>query len=186
MKLSIPKIQIQSTKGLIGLRTTSATQEIRQPKAVQSIQQPKAEINIETTSGKLTIDQTQAWNDMDLKSVFVRTDEAAQLGKEALLDGISRRAQEGEDLMRIENQNDPIPEHARINSSEEMKEWNIGWIPSAESVKIDYIPAKVEVDIKQNEPIIKTEISKPVHNYQPGKVEVYMKQQSSIQIDFIK
>ncbi|MCF6138755.1 DUF6470 family protein [Pseudalkalibacillus berkeleyi] len=183
--MKIPQIRIQSQPALIGLKTTEPIQEIKQPKADQSIQQPKAELNIQTTKGTLTIDQTQAWNDMDLKSVFVRTEEAAQLGKSDLLEGVARRAQEGDQLMRIENGGSPLVDQAEMNSMNSMKEWNIGWIPSAGSVKVNYQPADVNVDVKVNKPIIETTLQKPEHNYQPGKVEVSLQQRNSISIDFV-
>ncbi|WP_221566969.1 DUF6470 family protein [Alkalihalobacillus sp. TS-13] len=183
--MQIPQIRIQSQPALIGLKTTKGVQQISQPKAEQSIQQPKADLNTKTTKGTLTIDQTQAWNDMDLKSVFVQTEEAAQLGREDLLAGIARRAQEGDQLMRIENGGNPIAEHARVNSGGEMKEWNIGWIPSAGSVKLDYQPARVDIEVQVNKPIIETTPKKPEHTYQPGDVEVFLRQRNSLSIDFV-
>ncbi|WP_261131801.1 DUF6470 family protein [Bacillus sp. Marseille-Q3570] len=183
--MQIPQIRIQSQPALIGLKTTQSVQQIRQPKAEQSIQQPKADMTISTTNGVLTIDQTQAWNDMDLKSVIVRTEEAAQLGREDLLAGIARRAQEGDQLMRIENGGNPIAEQARINSGDEMKEWNIGWIPSAGSVKLNYQPAKVDIDVQVNKPKIETTPRNAEHTYQPGDVEVFLKQRNSLSIDFV-
>ncbi|MGP4078944.1 DUF6470 family protein [Pseudalkalibacillus sp. R45] len=183
--MQIPQIRIQSQPALIGLETTKGVQQISQPRAEQSIQQSKADLKIKTTKGVLTIDQTQAWNDMDLKNVFVRTEEASKLGREDLLAGIARRAQEGDQLMRIENGGNPIAEQARVNSVSEMKEWNIGWIPSAGSVKLDYQPAKVDFDVQVNKPIIETTSKKPAHTYQPGDIEVFLRQGNSLSIDFV-
>ncbi|MCF6410149.1 DUF6470 family protein [Pseudalkalibacillus salsuginis] len=183
--MQIPQIRIQSQPALIGLETTKGVQQIRQPKAEQSIQQPKADLNVKTTKGIMTIDQTKAWNDMDLKSVFVRTEEAAHLGREDLLSGIARRAQEGDQLMRIENGGNPIAEQARVNSGGEMREWNIGWIPSAGSVKLNYWPANVDIDVQVNKPNIETVAKKPEHTYQPGKVDVFLRQRNSVSINFV-
>ncbi|MGM7702916.1 DUF6470 family protein [Pseudalkalibacillus sp. Hm43] len=183
--MKIAQIQIQSQPALIGLKTRNAIQEIKQPKAEQTIQQPKAELKINTTKGSLTIDQTQAWNDMDLKSVNVRMRAAAQLGRSGVLEGIARRAQQGDQLMKIEDGGHPIPEQARTNSGDGMKEWNIGWIPSAGSVKIHYQPAEVQIDIKANKPVIETIAKKPEHIYQPGKTEVYLRQENSLKINVV-
>ncbi len=183
--MTLPQIRIQSQPALIGLKTIRSVQEIRQLKAEQSIQQPKAELSINTQKGTLTIDQTQAWNDMDLKSVFVRTEEAAQLGRSDLLEGIARRAQEGDQLMRIEDGGNPITEQALVNMGNQMKDWNIGWIPSAGSVKINYQPANVDIQFKANKPIIETTPKKVEHNYQQGKVEVSLHQHSFLKIDFV-
>ncbi|WP_445487933.1 DUF6470 family protein [Niallia sp. 03133] len=179
-----PQIRLQSTFGQIEITTRPGTMEIEQPKADLSIEQPAAEMNIERTPSKLTIDQTKAREDVDLKSIRVRKEEAAQLGKQALLEGIARRIQDGDELMRIENGGNPIKTQAKRNSEGPPKQFGLAWIPSAGSVKVGYDPGNVEINWKTHAPTIETTINKPIFTYRPGEVNISLKQYPSLTIDF--
>ena len=52
--MNIPQLQIQTTRGILGLQITKPIQEIEQPKATQSIQQPAAILEISTTRPQLS------------------------------------------------------------------------------------------------------------------------------------
>lgn len=182
--MKIPQIRLESTSALIGLQTKNAVNHIEQPKADLSIEQPKAELTIQTTRSKLTIDQTQARADVDLKSVFRRTEESAQRGYQDLLEGIARRAQQGNELMKIENKGNPIANQAKENGHKPMKEFGLVFIPSAGSVKIHYEPAQVKVNFKQQKPKIDVTVNKPIYNYEPGKVDVYLERKNDLKISF--
>jgi len=182
--VKIPQIRLESTNAQISMETRKATNQIQQPKADMLIEQPKADLSIRTIQGKLTIDQSQARADVDLKSVFLRTEEFAQMGKQGLLVGIQRRAQEGEELMKIENSGNPISMQAKRNGQKPTKEFGIGFVPSVGSVKVNYQPAVVETNITPNKPIISVQVNKPVHDYQPGKVEISLGQRNNLNIDF--
>ncbi|WP_342670175.1 DUF6470 family protein [Bacillus marinisedimentorum] len=177
---------MQSTPAKLGIRTEQAVQQLEQPKAEMSIQQQPAELHIDTSPGRLSIDQTQAWADMDLKSVFRRTEDFARQGYEDWLAGLARMARQGDELMKIENGGNPIVSQAKENSEDPMYDFNIGWIPSAGSVKINYEPGDVEIDWTPNRPEIDVKINKPVHRYSPGSVNFHMEQWNSLKIDFEK
>lgn len=144
--MKIPQLRLENTSAQIGIQTTKAVNEIEQPKADLSIEQPKGDLEIKTKKSKLTIDQTQARADVDLKSVFRRVEEFAQQGYQGLLEGIARRAQQGNELMQIENGGNPIASQAKQNSQNPLKEFGLAFIPSPGSVKIDYVPARVEIN----------------------------------------
>nr|WP_304216814.1 DUF6470 family protein [Fredinandcohnia onubensis] len=182
--MELAQIRLESKNAKIGIRTTKPVQEIKQPKADLSIEQPKAELKIETTPGKLTIDQTEAWADMDLKHISRRISEAADKGYQDSLEGIARRAQEGQELMTIENGRNPIAQIAKRNSEGPELQFNVGWIPSRFSVKTNYVPAEVDIQVKVNKPIIKSSINKPIHEYSPGKVDISLEQRQSLKVDF--
>lgn len=184
--MNIPQIRIQSTPAKIEITTRPGELSIEQSSGDLQIEQPKATLNITRIPGKLTIDQTQAREDVDLKSVRRRIEEAAQLGKQDLLAGIARRAQEGEELMKIENGFGAIASIAKRNSEGPKKEFNIGFLPRAGSVKISYDPGKVDVQATPNKPVITYTINKPIIDFQPGEVKVDLKQHASLNIDFEK
>lgn len=182
--MEFAQIRLESQSAMIGIRTTKPVQEIQQPKADLTIEQPRAELTIQTTPGKLTIDQTEAWADMDLKHISRRIAEAADKGYQDSLEGIARRAQEGAELMQIENGGSPIAQIAKRNSEGPDLQFNVGWIPSHFSVKTNYEPAKVDIQVKENKPIINAGINKPIHEYTPGKVDISLEQRQSLKIDF--
>ncbi len=182
--MNFPQIRLESTLGQINIANQKAKQDIEQPSAEMSIKQPSATLEIERTPGQLSIDQTKAREDMDLKNISKRIEEFAQRGYEDWLSGLARMSQEGDNLMRIESGGNPIPEHAKINSENPIYEFNIGFVPSANSVKINYQPGDVKLNWKTSKPEIDVKINKPTHNYTPGKVEINMKQWPTLTIDF--
>ncbi|WP_077307520.1 DUF6470 family protein [Terribacillus halophilus] len=182
--MQIPQVRLQSQQAKICLRTNNAKVEMQQPKAEQSIHQSQAKITMHTTPSKLTIDQTQAWKDMDLKSVFKRTEDFANLGGKSLLEGIARRVQEGKEMMEIEKGGDPIVSQAKRMDERKMKEFGLGWIPSHFSVKIDYQPSEVDINVEIHRPEIQNKPHQPQYNYQSGQVDTGIAQYQSLQVDF--
>jgi Family of unknown function (DUF6470) len=183
--MNVPQIKLESTSAKIGLTIHKPVQEIQQRPADLIIKQPKAELQIDRTPSQLTIDQTEAWADMDLKHISRRIEEFAQKGYEDWLTGLARMAQEGDDLMKIENGGNPISEQAKINSESPIYEFNIGFIPSADSVKLNYHPSVMKLNWLTHKPEIDVQINKPVHNYKPGPVDVDLIQKPSLSIDFV-
>ncbi|XQY91516.1 DUF6470 family protein [Metabacillus sp. HB246100] len=182
--MNIPQIRLESISAQISIHINKAEQLIEQPKAEVSIEQSKATMHIETTPSKLTIDQIEARADMDLKNISRRIKEAADKGKEDLLEGISRRVQEGEQFKRIENGGNVIAEIEKNRNLKPPQPANIKFIPSAGSVKIQYEPAKVNIEVKENKPLINVITHKPIIEYNPGEVEIGMKRINELFIDF--
>lgn len=182
--MQMPQVRLQSQQAQISINTTDASANIQQPKAEQTIRQPQAEITMHTTPSKLTIDQTQAWNDMDLKSVFKRTEDFAELGKKSNMEGISRRVQEGKEMMEIEKGGDPIVAQAKRIDERKLKDFALGWIPSNFSVKTDYQPSELDINVKINRPEITNTAQKPQFDYIKGQVDTGIAQYQSLKVDF--
>lgn len=169
-----PQIQINITKGQIG---------IRQPKGEQSIHTTMPKVKIESEKPKVIIDQYQCFAESGLKNYLDLTKEAARLGYQKVLEGITRIVEDGNRMAQIENGMPPaIPELAEKNAWEEL-DYNIDVIPKSRpkidvkgSLKIDWELGKANIDYKINKPII---------NFQRGKVEVYLKQKPSIDIRYV-
>jgi hypothetical protein len=183
--MNLPQIRLQSTFAKIDIHTQNAQLTIEQPPAELTIEQPKAEMEVVKIPSRLTIDQTKARADVDLKSAPQRIAEAAQEGQQAVLEGIARRAQEGDQLMQIENGGNPIAEQAKQHHFVPEHEFGIGWIPSAGSVQINYDPGSTDINWKINKPIINSQAHKPIINYYPGKVDISMQQYQSLNVDFV-
>jgi hypothetical protein len=182
--MRIPQIRMESTFAKIGIETSPASLDIHQRHADMSIEQPKAEMMIDRRPSRLTIDQTRAFEDVNLKSVFRMTEDAAQAGYQQAMNAIANISQEGDELMMIENGFSALPSQAQRNSETPPADLNIGWIPSHNSVKINYDPG--EMNIRWNTRPINIEVTpnKPIINYNPSKTEIYLQQKNSLNIDF--
>ncbi|MFB7035420.1 DUF6470 family protein [Bacillus altitudinis] len=181
--MQIPRLLMEQTYAKLQMSTTPSKQEVEQPRAELEIQQPRAVMNIRRTPSKLTIDQTEAFADMDIKSIFRRSEEWAAEGKRAIGEGMGRRAEEGSELIKIENGGNAIAEFAKINGSPPAKQFNIGVIPSFFSVKIHYQPSELKIDVEPQKAIIEATPHKPIVNYQPGKVHIDMLQYPELKIE---
>lgn len=182
--MQIPQIRMQSQMAHISIQQTSGKQEIQQPEASLSIQQPKAEMSIQTTPSKLQINQTKAWEDMNLMHISKRIEKFANEGLQGASEGTTRRVQQGDALMRIENQGNPIASQAIRNGFDQMKQLGIKFIPSGNAVKINYRPAEVNIDVNTNQPIIQVEAREPEIQFTQGEVNISMQNYQSLQIDF--
>jgi hypothetical protein len=182
--MHLPQIRLKTTFIKTGLTIDKPVQEIQQPKAIQHIEQPAAILEIETIPGQLHVDSSQARADVGLKTDSQRVKEFAQDGYQDWLKGLARRASQGRELMQIQKKGNPIVAHAKENSKLPEKQFNIGWIPSHFSVKMQYYPAQVNINVKPQKPITDAEIQKPIHNYTPGKVRLDILRKNTLEIDF--
>ncbi|MCJ8007595.1 DUF6470 family protein [Lederbergia wuyishanensis] len=186
MNVQIPQIRIESQFAKNGMETVPARQSIQQPDANLHIEQPLADMKMRTIPGRLTIDQSKAWEDMDIKGIFQRVKENAERGKQKLLEGISRVAREGDEMLDIHSGRDVLVEQAKQKANPPPIDTNITWVPSPFSVKIHYEPGKTNIQFQPRKPVIDANVRKPIISYTPGDVNIYMRQQNSLKIDFVK
>ncbi|WP_062108983.1 DUF6470 family protein [Bacillus niameyensis] len=184
--MQVPQIRMESQFAKIGIETKEIKQSIQQPKADLHIKQPQAEIKMRTTPGKLTIDQSQAWEEMDIKGIFQRVKENAVRGSQKLMEGIARTVREGDEMIEIQNGQNAYVEQARRNANPPPPELNITYVPSPFSVKLHYQQGKTDIQFQTRKPIIDANTRKPVISYQPGEVNVHLRQRNSLKIDFVK
>ncbi|GGH76712.1 hypothetical protein JOD43_004339 [Pullulanibacillus pueri] len=179
--MNIPSLSIHSTMGKIQIQSTGPQLEVHQGQTQQTIEQPKAEMTIERTPSKLTIDQTQAWNNLNLKSAFVRISEAVDEGHQAVMEGIARRAEEGDDLLHIERGGNPIKAHA-VQNAQQKGSYSTGSTPPFQAVKESYSPSEVEINWQTKKPEIAATSEPPSFQFQRGQVNISMAQYPSVDI----
>ncbi|WP_342508824.1 DUF6470 family protein [Sporosarcina sp. FSL K6-2383] len=181
--MSIPQLQIQTTPGILSLQTTKPIQEIEQPKATLNQQQPAAILEISTTRSQLSVDTTEARAEIDLKSVFRRSEEYVQLGRQGAMEGIGRRAQEGQEMLRIENGGNIFAELSKRNGTPPPAQLGIRFIGNKSGIQMSIQPGTTDIRFTPQKAINDVQINKPFHQYTPGKVTGVMEQYPSIQID---
>jgi hypothetical protein len=182
--MQLAQIRLQSSPSTISLKTTQPIQSIEQSKAVVQLEQPPAEMNIEHRHSFLSIDQLEARSDMDLKSIGRRISDAADQGYQDWLSGLARVAQEGDNLAHIERGGHPIGEHAKQNSQSQIYDYNIAFVPSSGSVKLDYDPGELSIDWNIHKPENNSYVQPANISYTPGNVQVNLDKYASLNIDF--
>lgn len=184
--MRLPQIQIRTTDAIIDLDISKPQQYIKQPKATQHIEQPAAILEINTTRGVLKIDSSQARRDLGLIGPLESSANYAEKGKQEVLQGMARRAREGRQIMDNSGKGQGraiIQNIAKQNHGPHRVQFNVKFVPSVGSVKIDYTPGTTDVNIQRREPIIDAKVNKPIHEYTPGKVTGTMVQRPDVDID---
>lgn len=184
--MKIPQIQINITDIKMEYTIQDPVQKIQQPKATQSIEQPAAILEINTTRGKLKIDSSQARRDLGLIGPLESSKNFAEEGKQENLSGIKRRVDEGRQIMLQsgkEQGRSTIQNIAKQNHGPSRPgPYNIKFVPSIGSVKIDYTPGTTDVHIEQQAPKIEHKVNKPSIYYTPGKVNGTMVQRPDVDV----
>jgi Family of unknown function (DUF6470) len=183
--MRIPQIRMQSTQAVLGIEKSNASIDIQQSHAQVELQQPKAIMDMKSVQPKLTIDQTQAWADMNLKSILRRNEEFAAEGNQAWIQYLAKTAQEGGELMKIENGGGVIAAQAKRNGQLPKHEFGLGFIPSSFSVKFNYQPGEVRINIQPQKVVSNITVHQPIIHYQSGNINYHLNQQNSLQIDFV-
>lgn len=184
--MQLPQIRMHQTYAQLGLNIKKPVQEIQQPKAELNLRQEPASLDIKQAKGTLSIDTSEAKANIDLRGPLRRTRDNAEYGYQKAMEAIAQIAQEGDRLAAIERGGNPI---ADIAFEESVIYHNTEIIAAGSTVgdgieiRYDLQPAKIDVEVhgKQIDPVI----HKPIHNYTPGKVEGYIRQWNSLQIDFV-
>lgn len=178
-------LKITSTPALIGINTINAKVNISQPKADVSMHTDHAKVEIHSENPKVLIDQYQCFAEAGLKNFLDLTKESAQIGKQAVLQGIQRRVSEGNQMADIHKDYNPIAQIADYNAFELYnKEFNFGFIPKSRP-KIDVIEGKVNIQAHEGKVSLDVKVNRPIVDYTRGKVEIYLRQKNSIDIQYI-
>lgn len=182
--MNMPYLQVNRTDARLGINYHQPNMKIQQPQADLQIEQPAAELQINYKKSELNIDQTEAFADVDQKSPARRTKEWAEQARQLLSEGVSRRAREGAQMMKIENGSGAIAQISKQNSNPPMKEIGIGYLPKTHfRVNIDYDPGEVDVNFTPNKPRIDAKANKPIIQHENWKAEIYLQQKDSFDLE---
>lgn len=181
-------IQLNIVDAKVDLNIGKPQQYIKQTHAKQSIEQPAATLQISQNDAKLLVDSSQAYRDLGLLTTKESIEQAAQKGKVAVMQGIARKAQEGNQMMNISRANgrSTLVNIAKNRDGIEQQKLGIAWKPSVGSVKITYQAGDLNIKIQQNKPRIDVQLGDVTHNYTPGKVTGSLLQREGVETSVIK
>lgn len=186
MKLDQIQLNIQDAK--VDLNILQPKQYIEQPQAQQHIEQPAATLEIHHTDAKLLVDSSQAYRDLGLFSTAESIQNFAAKGQSAVMEGMARRASEGDAMMEIRKDNGraTLSNIAKQHDTFEQQRLGITWKPSIGSVKIKYQAGSLDIRIQAQKPKIDVQLGKVVHDYQPGDVTGTLIQREKVETTVIK
>lgn len=182
--MQFPQIRIQSTFAKLGMQNEKPIQDFQQPGVVMEIHQQSAEMEIVRVAPTLEMDSYEARADIDLKSVRRRIEDAFNDGYQAWLDGLARVSQQGDQMMKVQNNKNAISDIAKENSSSPVYDFNIAFLPRYGSFKMSYDPGSLEINWTTHKPEITVEPQKAITNITPGKVNFYMDTWNDLKIDY--
>lgn len=186
--MKLDQIQIRTQDTNIQINTSQSNQYIKQTAAKQTIRQPAATVEMSSTDAKLLVDSSQAYRDLGLLSAKEAIQQAAQKGKQAVMAGIARTANEGNMMMDLKNA-DGVKVLANIAKQRDtfvQQKLGIEWKPSVGSVKITYRAGDLNINTQQRKPQIDVQLGDVIHNYTPGKVTGNILQHASVETTVIK
>lgn len=181
------QLSITTRPGLIGIRTTPGQFNMENRPARLEMHQEHAAISIETKKPVLEISQYESMAQMGYKNTGDVALELAQLGKQKAMEYIANKTAEGNRLKSIENGGNPIREIA-IEKAWPQKQRQGGYTPIV-GPKFHATPGEVF--------ITPPPVNNPTHigyeadfipgelniQYNPAKLEIYMRQYPEINID---
>ncbi|MCM3628109.1 DUF6470 family protein [Paenibacillus glycanilyticus] len=180
--MTIGHIQIHQQPALIGIQVRPAEQRIEQPQATMDMRQIPAKLSIEQPMGVLEVNQERAWDGLGLANNLEVSSRIYSQAKELALQGVARRMQEGRQLADLAHvKSNPIPEIAK-NWRKEGPELPVAGPASIDNVDVSFTPGKVQIEVEEGGVDLRVTPNRPIHDYTPGKAEIYMRQYASVQI----
>ena len=182
----MPQIQLEIRDIKMDLKPAALGQlQIKQPQAELTIEQPAATLEIKTTPSELRIDMSGLWKELGLITPMQSVAQYAEQGKQKNLEGIARRAREGQQMKNMagKGQGAKIAQTiAKQNHGPKRVPFNIAFKPSGNAIDISFTKGDIDINITPQKPRINATINKPIHNYTPSKVSYTMLQRPSVSV----
>ena len=177
-------LQINTTRGQIGIRTQNASQSIRNFHGEQKIETTMPKVKIKSEKPRVIIDQYQCFAEAGLKNNADLTKDMVEYAKMKHKQMIDTIVADGNRMANIKNGTPPaIPEIAEKNARGPEKQFRFGPMPSSRP-KIE-VEGSLDISWEMGKVNISYTPRKPQITYNPGKVEVYLKQKPSIDIQYV-
>ena len=99
----MPQVQLGIRDIQMDLKPAAVTgqQQLQQPRADLRIEQPAAILDITTRQSELRIDMSGLWKELGLITPMQSVAQYAEQGKQKNLEGIARRAREGQQMKNM-------------------------------------------------------------------------------------
>lgn len=185
--MQLPSIDITQTNAQIALRSERPPVQVKQHQAdLQIRQQHSGVLQISKKASKLYIDQTEAFADANLKSPLRLAKEFTAGSRGKVAQYVAKTAQQGNQMMRIENGTEAIQRLAKVNSERPERQLTLAFMPKSMSkVRFRYQPSELTVNAPRREPDIRVTPRKPDIEIPKWQSEAYLKQNNQISFQAI-
>ncbi|WP_232819520.1 DUF6470 family protein [Exiguobacterium sp. TNDT2] len=173
---------MRQTTAAIQMTSNRPVLEMWQGRADVSMTQGKAVMTQQTTPGTLEVDSSVARSESNLKGALELGRYFGQLGEQGVREATSQAAQEGDQLMRIENGN-PIPSIAASKVNDPYPIVEMGYMPkSIDRVKLTYTPADVKIEWNLTPAQIDVSLTPADISFTPWTTDISLRQQASLEM----
>lgn len=176
-------LSINRVDGAIGIRTTNAVQQISQPHAELMVDTEEPKIEMHTESVRVLIDQRQCFNESGLMDNETLSGDIAERGRQAVIEGIGKRISEG-DFVADPKSGANAMSNIAFNNSFEHKEFNMVTMPRSRP-RIEVVGGTLDIKVEEGKVNIDARTNAPIIDVKLGDVEIFMKQEPSIEIKYI-
>jgi hypothetical protein len=179
--MKIPTIQIRTQPIRIGMETTPHRFTFDQPRGIQEIRQPRPELTIEQPRGDLQIDQTQAWDALGYTHYSVLMDRIVSEARRIFLEGIAKKAEQGDRLAAIHQGGNPVADIAWEQYNQEAPMSLLGEA-RYDNVEIRYTAQWPNIDVNLRPPELNYTPVRPHYQFTRGQLNIYVLQYPSVTI----
>ncbi len=178
-------LQITSQKAILSWDTQNAVlTQSGNGKQTLDIRVEKNNLQMETVKPQVSIDQSDAFGALGLKGIRAFMQESVGYAQQMVSTGIDRIVSQGNEWTNIHTGYDPIPDQARYNAFEMFEKSFDGVFSPVAKPQIDVQSGKVNYSFTPSR-IVNSSVPEPVEMiYQPWRIDYYMKQYNSININF--
>ena len=180
MAIKMPQVTINQRFSKIGMDIKKPDYQINQTKPETIIEQGKGNLQVKQKNIKVNVDNYPARYDLGYRNYKDFMKDFAQKGKQSMLSQIKKYANQGDQLMRIENGGKPIISQAKQENKPSKKEIALRWKRGPKisvrenSLDINYSPQKVKSNLSRG---------KVNSNLNWGKVSTYLEQKADLEIN---
>jgi len=178
-------LRIRTTPALLGVQKTPGKMEIQTTEAPFTLDIQKPQLQLTTRAPELRIDQTEPFAEAGLKKPLRLTRDEVQRAKRLHLEGVAQIAQQGRQLANIQNGGNPIASQAEENAFGQFTQsFQFGTIPTSRP-RIEVIRGEVDIQLVRGKVNNRTPKKEARTTYTPSKVEIYVRQKYSIDIQYV-
>lgn len=179
--MELLRLSIRQTFATTAIETRQAKLNIESPSGDLDIQTSQATMEITRQPAELTVDSSQAWMALGRGNHLEWYRMVSNQMEEEYLLNLSRIVEEGNRLADFTKPNNTVAD-MMVNRIQEQS--NIQYVGEASSnnVRLEYTPSQADIHWNSHETDINYTPNKPQTTYEPGAVDVYIKNKNSLQM----
>lgn len=177
----VGQIQIQTQPSLLAMDSQLASVTIEQPRGELEIEQPRATMDFTQPRPSMEIDQHEAWRAYNGGTALEMSKQIYSSLPSLFLEGLAKRVEQGNQLAQFQIPGNSI---AEIYGGDWKRDPFVEFRAAAsyDNVSIHVERNRPEINITANYPQIRGRANNPQIGYQPGALNVSVKQYATIQI----